>query len=144
MLFFVLDELAGTTAGTATATSQHYWHGTAHCQPENPQTELSHAITRSSPASRSQFAAARPFSFSDHSLLHHWAAGEACCSSRLFFFLQGTVDLIEDIRTHPNTRLATRNLIMTRGVDDDSEQRDSARVQYSTRFDDSSRYMTPL
>lgn len=71
-------------AGTVT-TSQHYWHGTAHCQPENPQTELSHAITRSSPASRSQFAAARPFSFSDHSLLHHWAAGEACCSSRLFF-----------------------------------------------------------
>jgi hypothetical protein len=43
----------------------------------------SRAVVRQS---RSQFAAARPsqVSFSHLSLLHHWAALEACCLSRLF------------------------------------------------------------
>ena len=128
MLFFVLDELAGTTAGTATAaTSQHYyyWHGTAHCQPENPQTELtyhmpSHAVVRRAVRS-SQLPDPSPFPTIASYIIGQLA--KLVDLDFFSFFLQGTADPIEDIRTHPNTRLATRNLIMTRGVDDDSEQR---------------------
>jgi hypothetical protein len=84
----------------------------------------SRAVARQS---RSQFAAARPFSFSfsDHSLLlHHWAAGEACCSSRLF--LSGTAPI--ETHTHPDTRLRL-------GFDDASRD-ESMNLNKETRLDD--------
>ena len=69
--FFVLDELALLLGWPPPPSTTVARHGTL------PQTELSHAITRSSPAEPFAVRSCPTLSFSHKCRLHHWAAVEA-------------------------------------------------------------------